>query len=231
MEPYQIEFVEFMVGCEALRFGDFVTKSGRSTPFFINTGQYDSGSRIRRLGGFYADAIHAGLGEGIDLLFGPAYKGIPLVTAAAAALAERHGRDIPFAFDRKEAKDHGEGGSLIGRAPRAGDRVVLVDDVVTAGTSVRHSVGLLRRTADVTLAGLVVSVDRQERCAGENEADGRSALDAVADEFGLRAVAIVTLDQIVAHLHNRPIDGRVVLDDAMLNKIHAYRRRYGVETG
>jgi orotate phosphoribosyltransferase len=222
VHPYQTEFIEFMVRCQALRFGQFTTKSGRHTPYFINTGQYDSGGRLLRLGRFYADALHAQFGGGFDLLYGPAYKGIPLVAAAAAALAERHDRDVPFVFNRKEAKDHGEGGSLIGRVPSAGQRVVIIDDVVTAGASVRESVALLQATAPIDLVGLVVSVDRQERGAGD-----RSALDEVAAEFGLRAVAIVTLDQIVAHLHNCPLDGRVVLDDALFEKIAAYRARYG----
>ena len=221
MQTYKKQFIEFMVRCDVLRFGDFVTKSGRRTPFFINTGNFDTGERLRRLGEFYAAAIESQLTGGYDLLYGPAYKGIPLATATAAALAANHGIDVPVLYNRKEAKDHGEGGRLIGRTPQAGDRVLIIDDVVTAGTSVRESAAILREAAPVQLAGLAVSVDRQERGSGT-----RSALAEVAAEYGLHAFAIVTLAEIVDWLHNRPIDGSVVLDDAMLERITYYLRQY-----
>ncbi|MDK2972521.1 MAG: orotate phosphoribosyltransferase [Candidatus Sumerlaeota bacterium] len=216
--PYKTGFIEFLVRCEALRFGTFVTKSGRTTPFFINTGVFDSGARMRRLGQFYAEALTAHFGADFDVLFGPAYKGIPLAVATAMEL----GTEVGIAFNRKEAKDHGEGGLLVGRRLRDGDRVVIIEDVTTAGTSVRESMALLRAAADVKVVGLLVSVDRQERGTG-----ARSALAELREEFGLRPAAIVTLDEIVAHLHNRPIDGRVVLDDAMLSAIGDYRAKYG----
>jgi orotate phosphoribosyltransferase len=222
MEAYQRDFIEFMVRSGVLTFGDFVTKSGRPTPFFINTGQYDTGAKMARLGAFYAQALIERLPGGFDCLFGPAYKGIPLVVATAMALAQRHGQDAPFAFNRKELKDHGEGGALVGRKPKDGDRIVIVEDVTTAGTSVRESAALLRAAARVELVGLIVSVDRQER--GQSD---RGALAELREAFGLEAFAIVTLAEIVAHLHNRPVDGRVVLDDRTLESIDQYRAQYG----
>ena len=222
MEAYKTKFIEFMVRSGVLTFGDFTTKSGRGTPFFINTGNYRTGSQIRALGEFYAAAITARLGRDFDVLYGPAYKGIPLVVAAASALSAAHGLDVAYCFNRKEAKDHGEGGRFIGHAPKAGDRVVIVEDVVTAGTSVRESMALLHACAPVKVSGLIVSVNRQERGQG-----GESALAELEREFSLTAFSIVTLDEVIAHLHNRPVDGVVAIDDAMLAKIADYRRRYG----
>ena len=222
MESYKQEFIEFMVRSGALTFGDFVTKSGRRTPFFINTGHYDSGDKMVQLGSYYAQALIRRLGQEFDCLFGPAYKGIPLVVATAISLAVSHQRDVPFTFNRKELKDHGEGGGLIGHKPADGERVVIVEDVTTAGTSVRESFEILRAAAAVRVVGLVVSVDRQER--GRTE---RGALAELREEFGLQTFAIVTLDEIVNHLHNRPIAGRVVLDDAIFAAIEAYRAEYG----
>lgn len=222
MESYKTEFIEFMVRSGVLTFGDFVTKSGRKTPFFVNTGHYDSGAKMARLGSFYAQALTDRMAGRYDVLFGPAYKGIPLVTATAIALAERHGVDAPFAFNRKEAKDHGEGGSLIGHKLRDGERVVIIEDVTTAGTSVRESFQILGAAAKVQIVGLVVSVDRQERGTGE-----KSALAELRAEFGIETFAVVTLDEIIAHLHNRAVDGRVVLDDKILEAIKAYRAQYG----
>ena len=221
MEAYKREFIEFMVRCEVLTFGDFTTKSGRKTPYFVNTGKYRSGTQIARLGEFYADAIQGRLSEGYDVLFGPAYKGIPLAVTTAAALASR-GKDVGFCFNRKEAKDHGEGGVLVGHQPTDGERVLIVEDVTTAGTSIRETVPVLRAAAAVELAGLIVSVDRQERGKGE-----RAALAEVGEEFGMPTFAIVTLAEIVEHLSGREIDGRVVLGDADLARIEAYRAEYG----
>jgi orotate phosphoribosyltransferase len=222
MESYKREFIEFMVSCEVLLFGDFVTKSGRRTPFFIDTGRYRTGPQLSQLGRSYARAIVEGVGDDLDFLYGPAYKGIPLVVATAIALAEEHGRSIAFCFNRKEIKDHGEGGRLVGHAPRDGERAVIVEDVTTAGTSVRESVALLRAAADVRFAGLAVSVDRMERGAG-----AKSALMEIRDELGVPVFPIVTLDEIVSHLHNRPVGGRVFIDDDIRARIDAYRRQYG----
>jgi len=222
MEPYKQEFVEFMVRSQVLTFGDFVTKSGRKTPFFINTGRYKTGSELARLGRFYAQAIVGQLGTGYDVLFGPAYKGIPLVVTTAMALAERHGHDVGFCFNRKEAKDHGEGGVLIGQPLRDGQRVVIVEDVTTAGTSIRETVPILRAAAKVEIAGLVVSVDRMERGTGE-----LNALAEIRRELGAPAFAIVTIDEVTTWLRGRTIDGKVVIDDATHARIEQYRRDYG----
>ncbi len=217
MDAYKREFIDFMVEVGVLTFGDFVTKSGRKTPYFVNTGRYRTGAQMRRLGGFYADAVAARLGAGeIDVLFGPAYKGIPLVVATSMAMAER-GADVAFCYNRKEAKDHGEGGSLVGKPLADGDRVLIVEDVTTAGTSIRETVPLLRAAAAIELAGLVVSVDRQERGTGD-----RSALADAGIEHGMPAFAIVTIDEVVEHLRERG-----VLDAAQLERIAAYRAEWG----
>jgi orotate phosphoribosyltransferase len=217
------DYVDFMVRCEVLSFGDFVGKSGRRMPYFVNAGRYRTGGQIGQLGRYYAAAIEAGFGADVDVLFGPAYKGIPLAVTTSIALAEHHGRDVGFCFDRKEAKDHGEGGSLVGHPLADGDRVVIVEDVTTAGTSVRETVPLLRAAADVEVVGLVVGVDRRER----GTRDERSALDELADEFGFATTALATIDDIVAHLGDREVDGRRVLGDDDLARIAAYREEHG----
>ena len=225
MEQYKQDFITFMVRSGALTFGDFVTKSGRRTPFFINTGNYTTGEQLARLGEYYAQALLSHIGSDFDVLFGPAYKGIPLVVSTAIALAEKHHRSIPCCFNRKEAKDHGEGGSIIGHTVVKGDRIVIVDDVVTAGTSVKESVALLTKTAGVTCAALVVSVDRMERGAAE-----RSALAEIRESLGMKAFAIVTLDEIVAFLYNKNIDGAIVIDEDIMNRIDGYRKQFGCRT-
>lgn len=221
VEPHKADFIEFMVRCGVLAFGDFVTKSGRRTPYFLNTGRYRTGAQLARLGDHYATAITEHWPHGIDILFGPAYKGIPLVAAASMALARR-GRTVGYCFNRKESKDHGEGGVLVGAQPSDGAAVLIVEDVTTAGTSIRETIPILRACADIDPVGLIVSADRQERGRG-----ARSALAEIADEFAMPARAIVSLDEIVAHLHGREIDGRVVLDDAVLARVEDYRAEYG----
>lgn len=220
MHDYQRRFTDFMMEVGVLTFGDFTTKSGRKTPYFVNTGKYRSGSQLATLGRAYADAIERSFPEGFDCLFGPAYKGIPLVVAVAMAFAER-GRDVEFCFNRKETKDHGEGGLLVGRKLQHGDRVLIVEDVTTAGTSIRETVPLLRAAANITLAGLVVSVDRQERAS---DASKCTALTEVGREFAMPTAAIVTIDEVVAHLGNR-------LTDTDRARIAGYRAQYGVAAG
>jgi orotate phosphoribosyltransferase len=217
-------FIDLMVRCNVLTFGDFVAKSGRRTPYFVNAGRYRTGAQVADLGRFYAAAIDDAFGSDVDVLFGPAYKGIPLAVTTAIALDADHGHDVAFCFDRKEAKDHGEGGNLIGHQLADGDRVVIVEDVTTAGTSIRETVPLLRAAADVDIVGLVVGVDRMER----GTRDDASALDQLADELGLRTVALATIDDIVAHLADREVDGRRVLGDDDLDRIAAYRAKHGV---
>ena len=203
-----------------LTFGDFTTKSGRKTPFFINTGRYRTGDQMNKLAGFYADAIQARHVE-CDFLFGPAYKGIPLAVAISMELSRR-GTDVPFCFNRKEAKDHGEGGWLVGHHPASNDRVLIVEDVTTAGTSIRETVPVLKSAAEVQLAGLVVSVDRMEKGTGE-----LNALTELRREFDMQTFAIVTIVEIAEFLRGREIDGTIVLTDELYEMIQSYRNQYG----
>ncbi|MFC1764914.1 orotate phosphoribosyltransferase [Planctomycetota bacterium] len=221
MEKYKEDFITFMVECGVLTFGDFTTKSGRRTPFFINTGNYKTGAQMSRLGAFYAAAIKDCFGD-VDVLFGPAYKGIPLVVTASIALADKHDTDVAFCFNRKEVKDHGEGGSLVGKKLADGDHVLIVEDVTTAGTSIRETVPVLQAAAQVRLAGLIVSVDRMERGTGD-----KGALQEIQESFGMKTASIVNLEEIVTYLHNRKLNGTVVLDDDIKTRIDAYRVQYG----
>jgi len=223
METYKQQFIEFMVQSGVLSFGEFTTKSGRKTPYFINTGRYSTGAQLTRLGDFYASAIEGALGRGFDVLFGPAYKGIPLVVTTSMAL-ERRGHDVGFCFNRKEAKDHGEGGALVGAPLKDGTRVLIVEDVTTAGTSIRETLPLLEAAAKIELAGLVVSVDRRERGTGE-----RSALAEIRAEFGIQTFAIVDIDEVLEHLLGREVDGQVVLDEVRYQQALEYRARYGAQ--
>jgi orotate phosphoribosyltransferase len=220
MDTYKQDFIQFMVRSNVLTFGDFTTKSGRKTPFFINTGRYRTGDQMNKLAGFYADAIQAAQVE-FDFLFGPAYKGIPLVVAIAMELSRR-GTNIPFCFNRKEAKDHGEGGTLVGHKPEADQRVLIVEDVTTAGTSIRETVPQLKAAADVQLAGLVVSVNRMERGTGQ-----WNALTELHREFNMTTFAIVDICEIADYLRGRSIDGSVVVTDELYERIQDYRKQYG----
>ena len=219
---YKEEFIEFMVLSGVLTFGDFTTKSGRKTPYFINTGNYDTGDQMAKLGKYYARALNEALGKEFDLLFGPAYKGIPLVITTGIELAARYNHNVAICFNRKEVKDHGEGGNIIGHRPGQGERVVIVEDVTTAGTSIKESVPVLKAAANVDIKALVVSVDRQERGVTE-----KSALDQIQEEYGIQPIPIVTIDEIVSCLHNKEINGKVIIDDRMRDIISVYRNRYG----
>ena len=206
MQQYKRDFIDFMIDSDVLTFGDFTTKSGRKTPYFVQTGKYRTGAQIRRLGEFYADAIEANFGD-FDVLFGPAYKGIPLAVETASAWSAR-GKDVGFMFNRKEAKDHGEGGVLVGHVPQPGDRVLIIEDVTTAGTSIRETVPVLRAAADIALTGLIVSVDRMERGTGD-----KAALVEVGEEFAMPTHAIVTVEEIIEHAD---------LSDDMVERMQAY---------
>ena len=223
---YQEEFILFMVRSGVLTFGDFTTKSGRKTPYFINTGNYKTGAQADTLGACYAACIHEHLAEagGADVLFGPAYKGIPLVVSAAGSLYRNYGEDYAYAFNRKEAKDHGEGGSLVGAKLRDGQRVAIIEDVVTAGTAVRETIALFSSIADVKITALFVSVDRMEKGTGE-----RSALEELRQDYGIAVFPIVTVRQIIDFLHNRPVDGTVYIDDDMKARMEAYLAVYGAK--
>lgn len=219
---YREEFITFMVRSGVLTFGDFTTKSGRKTPYFINTGNYKTGSQAARLGDYYAACIQENLPDGVDCLFGPAYKGIPLTVAAAGSLYRNYDRDLPYCFNRKEAKDHGEGGSMVGYKPQAGDRVVIVEDVVTAGTAVRETIELFKSVADVKLTALIVSVDRMERGTGE-----KTTINELREEYGIAVYPIVTVREIMDYLTDREIDGKVVLTQEIRAKMEDYLAQYG----
>lgn len=218
---YKEEFIEFMVRSGVLTFGDFTTKSGRKTPYFINTGNYKTSEQIAKLGEYYAECIVDNQ-LNPDLCYGPAYKGIPLVITTSVSLYNKYDRDIEFSFNRKEEKDHGEGGSLIGAKPKDGQNVLIVEDVITAGTSIRESVPLLKSYADVNINSLVISVDRME--VGAN---GVSAIEEIKEEYGITTYPIVTVKEIIDTLYNKEIDGKVLIDDAMKEKMLAYLEKYG----
>ncbi len=224
MEKYKQEFIEFMIDCEVLKFGDFVTKSGRKTPFFVNTGFYRTGAQLRKLGEYYARAIEEKFGLDFDVLFGPAYKGIPLSVAATIAISEHYGKDIRYSSNRKEIKDHGDKGILLGSPMRDGDRIVIIEDVTTAGTSIQETLPIIRAQGDVKPIGLVVSVDRMERGQGT-----KSALQEIHETYGLETTAIVTMAEVVEHLYNRPYKGKIVIDDVLKAAIDAYYAQYGAE--
>ncbi len=221
---YKEEFITFMVRSGVLTFGDFTTKSGRKTPYFINTGNYKTGEQASKLGRFYAACIKEHCASLPTALYGPAYKGIPLCVTASIALFEQYGEDIRYCFNRKEVKDHGEGGSMVGYKPQDGDVIAIVEDVVTAGTAVRESIELFKHVADVKMAYLFVSVDRMER--GTKEC---STLDELREDYGITVCPIVTVREIISFLHNRPIDGKVYIDDEMKAKMEAYLEQYGAK--
>lgn len=224
MEQYKKEFIEFMIDCNVLKFGDFVTKSGRKTPFFVNTGFYRTGAQLKRLGGYYAQAIKDKFGLDFDVLFGPAYKGIPLSVATAMELSDKFGADIKYCSNRKEVKDHGDTGILLGSPISDGDKVVIIEDVTTAGTSIEETLPIVKAQADVSVLGLVVSVDRMERGKGE-----KSALAEIQEKYGLETTAIVTMAEVIEHLYNKEYKGRIIIDDTIKAAIDAYYEQYGVK--
>ena len=222
MQQYQCEFIEFLVRSDVLTFGDFVTKSGRKTPYFINTGKYRTGAQLGQLGRYYASALVENFGRNFDNLYGPAYKGIPLAVATSIALEVAHNRNVSVTYNRKEAKDHGEKGTLIGHQYDGSEKVVIIEDVITAGTSVRESMEILAAQGDPQVRGVIVSVDRREQGKGDT-----SAIEEIKNTFNLPVFSIVTVNDIIAHLHNRAIDGQVYIDDAMKEKMKAYLAEYG----
>ena len=224
MEQYKEQFIEFMVDCNVLKFGDFVTKSGRKTPFFVNTGFYRTGGQLKRLGEYYAKAINEKFGLDFDVLFGPAYKGIPLTVAATMAISDLYDTDIRYCSNRKEVKDHGDTGILLGSPIQDGDKVLLIEDVTTAGTSIGETLPIIHAQGKVSVCGLVVSVDRMERGQGE-----RSALNEIKDTYGFETTAIVTMQEVIEHLYNRPYHGKVYIDDAMKEAIDRYYEQYGAK--
>lgn len=224
MEQYKQEFIEFMVESHVLKFGEFTLKSGRKSPFFMNAGAYVTGSQLRRLGQYYAKAIHEHYGDDFDVLFGPAYKGIPLTVATTMSIAEMYDEDIKYCSNRKEIKDHGDKGILLGSPIQDGDKVVIIEDVTTAGTSIQETLPIIKAQGDVDVMGLVVSVDRMERGQGE-----KSALTEIEENYGIKTTAIVTMAEVVEHLYNKEYKGRVIIDDTLKAAIDAYYDQYGVK--
>ncbi|BAK46484.1 MAG: orotate phosphoribosyltransferase [Lachnospiraceae bacterium] len=224
MEQYKQEFIEFMVESDVLKFGEFILKSGRKSPFFMNAGAYVTGTQLHRLGRYYAQAIHAHYGEDFDVLFGPAYKGIPLAVAATIAFSEMYGKELRYCSNRKEVKDHGDTGILLGSKLKDGDRVVIIEDVTTSGKSIDETVPILRAQADVEIVGLEVSLNRMERGKGEG-----SALKEIKDTYGFETNAIVDMAEVTEYLYNRECGGRVVIDDRIKEALDAYYREYGAK--
>lgn len=226
MEAYKQEFIEFMVASDVLKFGDFTLKSGRKSPFFMNAGAYVTGSQLKKLGEYYAKAIHDKYGEDFDVLFGPAYKGIPLAVVTAVAFSELYGKEIRYCCDRKEEKDHGaDKGSFLGSSLQNGDRVVMIEDVTTSGKSMEETVPKVKGAADVEIVGLMVSLDRMEVGKG----GAKKALDEVKELYGFDTNAIVTMEEVTQHLYNRECQGKVVIDDTIKAAIDAYYEQYGVK--
>jgi orotate phosphoribosyltransferase len=224
MEQYKKEFIEFMVDCGVLRFGDFTTKSGRKTPFFVNTGFYRTGKQLRKLGEYYAKAINDKYGLDFDVLFGPAYKGIPLSVAAAMAISEFYDKDIKYCSNRKEVKDHGDTGILLGSPLTGEDKVIIIEDVTTAGTSIGETMPIIAAQGNAKVIGLVVSVDRMERGQGS-----KSALTEIKETYQIETTAIVTMKEVVEHLYNRPYKGKIIIDDTLKEAIDSYYELYGVK--
>ena len=224
MEQYKKEFIEFMVESQVLKFGEFTLKSGRKSPFFMNAGAYVTGSQLKRLGEYYAKAIHDNYGLDFDVLFGPAYKGIPLSVVTAIAIHDLYGVEVRYCSNRKEVKDHGDKGILLGSPINDGDRVVIIEDVTTAGTSIEETLPIIKAQGDVNPIGLVVSVDRMERGKGT-----KSALSEIEEKYGLKTTAIVTMAEVVEHLYNKEYKGKVIIDDKLKAAIDAYYEQYGVK--
>ena len=225
MEAYKQEFIEFMVESDVLKFGEFTLKSGRKSPFFMNAGAYVTGSQLKKLGEYYAKAIHDKYGDDFDVLFGPAYKGIPISVVTAIAYSELYGKEVRYCSDRNEEKDHGaDKGSFLGSKLQDGDRVVMIEDVTTSGKSMEETVPKVRGAANVEIVGLMVSLNRMEKGKGD-----KSALSEIKETYGFETNAIVTMEEVVEHLYNRECNGKIVIDDKTKEAIDAYYEIYGVK--
>lgn len=224
MEAYKQEFIEFMVESQVLKFGEFTLKSGRKSPFFMNAGAYVTGSQLRRLGEYYAKAIHDNFGLDFDVLFGPAYKGIPLAVATAMAISELYGKDVRYCSNRKEEKDHGDTGILLGSKLKSGDRVVIIEDVTTSGKSIEETFPILKAQGDIQVKGLIVSLNRMERGKGE-----KSALEEIRELYGFATAAIVDMAEVTEYLYGRECQGKVLIDEGIKKALDAYYSQYGVK--
>ena len=224
MEAYKQDFIEFMVESDVLKFGEFTLKSGRKSPFFMNAGAYVTGTQLRRLGEYYEKAIHDHYGLEFDVLFGPAYKGIPLSVATTMAISELYGKDIRYCSNRKEVKDHGDTGILLGSKLKDGDRVVIIEDVTTSGKSIEETFPIIKAQGDIEIKGMMVSLNRMETGKGGK----KCALDEITELYGFAANAIVTMEEVVEYLYNKECQGRIIIDDTLKAAIDAYYEEYGV---
>ena len=224
MERYQEEFIDFMVESDVLKFGNFTLKSGRKSPFFMNAGCYVTGGQLIKLGEYYAKAIHDAYGTDFDVLFGPAYKGIPLSVATVMAFSKLYGKEIRYCSNRKEVKDHGDVGILLGSKLKDGDRVVIIEDVTTSGKSIEETFPILKEQGNIKVLGLMVSLNRMERGKGT-----KCALDEIRELYGVETAAIVSMKDVTERLYNREINGKVIINDEMLAAIKAYFAEYGAE--
>ena len=224
MEQYKQEFIEFMVDCQVLKFGEFTLKSGRKSPFFMNAGGYVTGAQLLKLGEYYAKAIHDNYGLDFDVLFGPAYKGIPLSVATTMAISSLYGKEIRYCSNRKEIKDHGDTGILLGSKLKDGDKVVIIEDVTTSGKSIEETYPIIKAQADVEVKGLIVSLNRMEK--GQTD---KSALSEIKAKYGFDTNAIVNMQEVVEHLYNKPFNGQIYIDDAIKASIDAYYEEYGAK--
>ncbi len=224
MEQYKEEFIGFMVDSKVLKFGDFTLKSGRKSPFFMNAGGYVTGAQLCRLGEYYARAIHDNYGLDFDVLFGPAYKGIPLSVATTMAISRLYGKEVRYCSNRKEAKDHGDTGILLGSKLKDGDRVVIIEDVTTSGKSIEETYPILMAQAKVEVKGLIVSLNRMEKGQGD-----RSALEEIREKYGFEANAIVNMQEVVEYLYNKPYKGQIYIDDKIKEAIDRYYGQYGAK--
>ncbi len=225
MDSYKKEFIEFMVDSNVLKFGEFTLKSGRKSPFFMNAGSYVTGSQLCRLGQYYARAIHDTYGVDFDILFGPAYKGIPLGVATVMAISQLYGKDVKYCSNRKEIKDHGDVGILLGSPIHDGDRIVIIEDVTTSGKSIEETFPVLKAQGNVEIVGLMVSLNRMEK----GQDGDKSALQEIQDRYGFPASAIVTMEDVVSCLYNREYKGKVYIDDTIKESIEAYYAAYGAK--
>ena len=225
MEQYKKEFIEFMVDSDVLKFGEFVLKSGRKSPFFMNAGAYVTGTQLAKLGEYYARAIHEYYGDDFDILFGPAYKGIPLSVATTIAYARLYGKEIRYCSNRKEEKDHGDAGILLGSRIKDGDRVVIIEDVTTSGKSIEVTFPILKAQGDVQVTGLIVSLNRMEKGLYSE----KSALDEIQEKYGIRTNAIVTMQEVTQYLYQTPYKGKIIIDDTLKAAMDAYYKQYGAK--
>lgn len=226
MEQYKQDFITFMTDCNVLQFGDFTLKSGRKSPFFMNAGLYVTGSQLTRLGEFYAQAIHENFGDDFDVLFGPAYKGIPLSVATCMAYSRLYGKEIRYCSNRKEIKDHGDAGIMLGSPLKDGDRVVIIEDVTTSGKSIQETFPIITSQADIKIIGMMVSLNRLEH--GLNSTD-KTALDEIQEQYGFPAESIVTMTDVIEMLYNKPVNGKIIIDDTVKAALDSYYEEYGVK--